>query len=144
MRKGLPVSAGVAVARAYCLSDGLTEVEPHYLDEADLSAEVRRFGAASAAAAQELDRLIARVGSEVGQAEAEIFRAHRALLRDPALVGRVRNAILTRHVDARTALQEALDQYGELFAKIEDPYLRERHDRCSRRRRANPHPPEHP
>ena len=43
MRKGLPVSAGVAVARAYCLSDGLTEVEPHYLDEADLSAEVRRF-----------------------------------------------------------------------------------------------------
>jgi phosphoenolpyruvate-protein phosphotransferase len=126
MKKGLPVSAGVAVARAYCLSDGLTEEEPHYLDEADLSGEVRRFTAACAAAAQELDGLIARVESEVGESEAGIFRAHRALLRDPALVARVKNAILTRHVDARTALQEALDQYAQLFAQIEDAYLRER------------------
>jgi phosphoenolpyruvate-protein phosphotransferase len=126
MRKGLPVSAGVAVAQAYCLADGLTDHEPSYLDDADLSAEVRRFADACAAAAKELDALIARVGSEVGESEARIFQAHRALLRDPALVGRVKNAILTRHVDARTALQEALDEYAGLFARIQDEYLRER------------------
>jgi phosphotransferase system enzyme I (PtsI) len=126
MRKGVPVSPGVAVARAYCLSDGLALGEPQYLEANDLSNEVKRFADACAAAAQELDRLIARVSQEVGQDEAGIFRGHRALLRDPALIGKVKTAILKRHVDARTALQEALAEYADLFDQIQDAYLRER------------------
>ena len=34
--------------------------------------------------------------------------------------------ILNQHVDARTALQESLDQYSALFAEIHDEYFRER------------------
>ena len=126
MRKGVPVSPGVAVARAFCLDDAQTRREPHYLDVADLSGEVARFTNACAAAAKELDGIIARVSQEVGEEEAGIFRAHRMLLRDPALVGKVKSAILNRHVDARTALQEAVDEYSSLFQQIDDEYLRER------------------
>jgi phosphoenolpyruvate-protein phosphotransferase len=48
------------------------------------------------------------------------------LLRDPALVGKVKSAILQRKVDARTALHEVLDEYAGLFEKIKDEYLKER------------------
>jgi phosphotransferase system enzyme I (PtsI) len=126
LKKGVPVSPGVAVARAYCVDEVLARREPHKLNAAALSDEISRFDAACAAAAQELDAIVARVGEQVGDEEAAIFRAHRLLLRDPALVGKVKSAILDRHVDARTALHETLDEYNTLFERIPDEYLKER------------------
>jgi phosphoenolpyruvate-protein phosphotransferase len=126
MKKGVPVSPGVAVARAYVMDEVLARREPLHLDGGALSAEITRLDHACASATQELDGIIARVSAQVGDDEAAIFRAHRALLRDPALIGKVKSAILNRHVDARTALQEALVEYTELFAQIQDDYLKER------------------
>jgi phosphotransferase system enzyme I (PtsI) len=126
MRKGVPVSPGVAVARAYCVDEVLARREPYYLDVAAVSEEVGRFDSASAAAVRELDAIIARVSKQVGEDAAAIFRGHRLLLRDPALISKVRTAILHRQVDARTALHEVLDEYSELFAAIQDDYFKER------------------
>jgi len=126
MKRGVPVSAGIAVARAYCVDDVFTPHPPHQIDLASVSTEVGRFNQACAAAAQELDGLIARVSKEVGDDEAGIFRAHRLLVRDPALTGKVKAAIVQRHVDARTALHQALDEYTDLFNRIQDEYLRGR------------------
>jgi phosphoenolpyruvate-protein phosphotransferase (PTS system enzyme I) len=125
-KKGVPVSPGVAVARAYCVNEVLAHRQPTRLDAAALSSEVSRFDAACAAAAAELDAIVTRVGQQVGPGEAAIFQAHRLLLRDPALIAKVKSAILDRHLDAQTALQEALDDYAALFARIPDDYLRER------------------
>jgi phosphoenolpyruvate-protein phosphotransferase len=126
MKKGVPVSPGVAVARAYCVDEVLARREPLKLDEAALSGEVSRCDRACACAAEELDAIVARVSKQLGEDEASIFRAHRLLLRDPAFVGKVKSIILKRHVDASTALHETLEEYTQLFARIEDEYLRER------------------
>jgi phosphoenolpyruvate-protein phosphotransferase len=126
MKKGVPVSPGVAVAHAYCVDEVLARREPNQLDAAALSGEINRFDRACAAAAEELDAIVARVSRQVGEEEAAIFRAHRLLLRDPALVGKVKSAILNRHIDAPTALHATLDEYTTLFSKIEDEYLKER------------------
>ena len=108
------------------MDDVLARKDPQHLEVAALSEEVQRLDGAVAAAGQELDNMIARVSKQVGEDEAAIFRSHRALLRDPALIGKVKSAILNRQVDARTALQEALDEYTTLFAQIQDEYLKER------------------
>jgi len=126
MRKGVPVSPGVTVARAYCVDEVLARREPYHLDGAALSDEINRFDQACAAAAQELDAITARVSKEVGEEEAGIFRGHRLLLRDPALVAKVKSAVLKRQVDARTALHEVLDEYTALFSQIPDEYIKER------------------
>jgi phosphoenolpyruvate-protein phosphotransferase len=126
MLKGIAVSPGIAVARAYCVDSVLARREPQYLNAAALSEEVLRFDNACQAAAQEMDAIIARVNQQLGEEEAAIFRAHRLLLRDPALVGKVKTAILHRQVDARTALHELLDEYTLVFEKIDDQYLKER------------------
>jgi phosphoenolpyruvate-protein phosphotransferase len=126
LKKGVPVSPGVAVAHAYCVDEVLARREPLHLDRAALSVEVTRFDAACAAAARELDAIIDRVGRQLGAEEAAIFRAHRVLLRDPALVAKVHAAILDRKLDASSALHETLEEYTALFSKIPDEYLRER------------------
>ncbi|HEX4588718.1 MAG TPA: phosphoenolpyruvate-utilizing N-terminal domain-containing protein, partial [Gemmataceae bacterium] len=126
MIKGVPVSPGVAVARAYRVDEVLARQDPTILDAAALSSEVARFESAIAAAAVELNGIVDRVSKQVGEHEAGIFRAHRMLLRDPALVGKVTTRILRDHMDAGTALQATLDEYAALFVQIPDEYLRER------------------
>ncbi|MBL8793473.1 MAG: phosphoenolpyruvate--protein phosphotransferase [Planctomycetia bacterium] len=126
MKRGVPVSPGVAVARAYCVDQVLARREPNTLDIAALSGEISRFDTACAAAAGELDVIIGRVTQEVGKEQADIFQVHRLLLRDPALIGRVKAAILNRQVDAESALHELLDEYTAAFSKIDDEYLKER------------------
>jgi phosphoenolpyruvate-protein phosphotransferase (PTS system enzyme I) len=126
MIKGVPVSPGVAVARAYRVDEVLARHDPTILDAAALSAEVTRFESAIAAATAELTAIVERVGKQVGEQEASIFRAHRLLLRDPALIGKVTNRILHDHMDAGTALQATLDEYTALFVQIPDDYIRER------------------
>ncbi len=126
MIKGVPVSPGVAVARAYRIDEVLARHDPTILDAAALSAEVTRFESACAAAANELDAIVERVSHQVGDQEAAIFRAHRSLLRDPALIGKVTNRILHDRMDAGTALQATLDEYTALFVQIPDEYIRER------------------
>ncbi len=126
MRKGVPVSPGVAVARACVMDDLPANREPHKLDGIAVPAELSRLEAACAAATQELENTITRVSAQVGEEEAGIFRAHRQLLRDPVLLNKVKSIIVNQHVDARTALQESLEQYSTLFAQIHDDYLKER------------------
>jgi phosphoenolpyruvate-protein phosphotransferase len=132
MIKGVPVSPGVAVARAYRVDEALAQAArdngqaPVKFDAAGLAAEVTRFESAIAAAADELDAIIDRVCKQVGEHEAAIFRAHRLLLRDPALISKVTSRILHDHMDAGTALQATLDEYTALFVQIPDEYLRER------------------
>ena len=126
MRKGIPVSPGIAVARAYCVEHPLSWDEPHHLDPAALSGEITRFDEACNAAVHELDETITRVSQEIGDDEAAIFRAHRLLLRDNTLLNRVKGAIRERRVDAATALHQVLDEYNALNQQITDPYLQER------------------
>jgi phosphotransferase system enzyme I (PtsI) len=126
MKKGVPVSPGVAVAHAHCVDDVLISHEPYTLDDAGLSAEIARFERACAAVVRELDDTITRVAKQIGEDQANIFRAHRQLLRDPSLHQKVKARICEGRVDAGTALRETLDEYAGIFSKIADSYLQER------------------
>src|SRR4051794_25172318 len=100
MKKGVPVSPGVAVAPAHCVGEVLTHHEPYTLDDAGLSGELGRFERALGAVARELDDTISRVAKQIGEEEAAIFRAHRQLLRDPGLHHKVMERIREKRVDA--------------------------------------------
>ncbi len=126
MKKGVPVSPGVVVARAHCVDDVLISHEPYTVDDASLSAEVSRFERACAAVIRELDDTITRVAQQVGEEQANIFRGHRQLLRDPSLLHKVKTRICDERVDAASALRATLDEYAALFQKIHDAYLQER------------------
>jgi phosphoenolpyruvate-protein phosphotransferase len=126
MKKGVPVSPGVVVARAHCVDDVLISHEPYTLDDTGLSEEISRFERACAVVVRELDDTISRVARQIGEEQANIFRGHRQLLRDPSLMSKVKARICEQRVDAGTALRATLDEYASLFQKIDDVYLQER------------------
>ena len=126
MKKGVPVSPGVTVARAFCMLEVLVKREPYLLEPDSIAAEISRLDQACTQAMEELDKIVERVSSQVGEDEAAIFRAHRLLLRDPALINKVKNVIRAHQRDAASALRETLDEYGGMLAKIPDAYLRDR------------------
>jgi phosphoenolpyruvate-protein phosphotransferase len=126
MKKGVPVSPGVAVAQAYCVEEVLSSHEPYSLDDSSLSGEVSRYERACAVVIRELDDTIARVSKQIGEEEAAIFRAHRQLLRDPSLHQKVITRISEQRIDAATALQLTLEEYAVILRQIADAYLQER------------------
>src|SRR2546426_7042897 len=85
MKKGVPVSPGVAVAHAHCVDEVISSHEPYSLNDSSLSEEVSRFERACTAVLRELDDTIARVTRQIGEDEAAIFHAHKHLIRDPSL-----------------------------------------------------------
>ena len=126
MKKGVPVSPGVAVAHAHCVEEVITSHEPYTLDDASLSGEVNRFERACAAASREIEDTISRVSRQIGDEEAAIFRAHRQLLHDPTMLGKVRARITDQRIDPSSALQQTFEEYAALFRQISDPYLQDR------------------
>jgi phosphoenolpyruvate-protein phosphotransferase len=126
MQRGLPLSPGVAVARAYCLGQRPAPGESQPLEDDALPAEVGRFETASAAAVRDLDETIARVAGQLGEDNTAILRAHRRLLLDPTLLNKVRAVIRDGRLSAPDALHRVLDEYAALFGQNPDAYLRER------------------
>jgi phosphotransferase system enzyme I (PtsI) len=124
--RGLPLSPGVAVARAYRLDLRPVTGETPILDAAEVPAELARFETACAGAVQYLDDTIAHVSGLLGEEETAILRSHRRLLLDPALLDKVRSVIRDRRTTAEAALQQVFDEYAALFGQRQDAYLRER------------------
>lgn len=126
MIRGLPISPGIAIARAFRLDPALVRHHPSLLDASGLSTEVARFDQACDAVAAHLDTTIERIRKQLGEESANIFLTHRMLVRDPAFVAKVKGFILGHKIDAITSLNKALEEYDVYFAKIRDDYLRER------------------
>lgn len=126
MRKGIGVSPGVVVGKAYCIDEIFVNPHTRQLAEQEVLPELRRFEQARDRTAADLHALDHKVSSQVGPEQAAIFRAHEAILRDPAFTAKVRSWIVDHHETAQTALHRILDEYTSLFARTRDEYLRER------------------
>jgi phosphotransferase system enzyme I (PtsI) len=127
MHKGIAVSPGVAVGVIHRLESPFGPAEPQRLAGPEaVPAEVARLERALARAAAELEQLVRRVGERVGEAEAEIFRTHLSLLRDPALVERVRERIRGERYTAATVLRQVVNEYAAAFARLDQEHFRER------------------
>lgn len=126
MYRGLAVSPGIVVARAYCLESVSPSFEDGALDPADVQRELQRFNQACDRAASELTGLIERVSHEIGEVESRIFQSHLYMLRDRAFISKVHSLIAEHRIPAGESLVRAVEEYEELFASIKDEYLRER------------------
>ncbi len=126
MRKGIGVSPGVVIGKAYCIHEIFVNPKTRRLAEGKIFAELRRYELARERAAAELHALYQKVASQVGNEQAAIFRAHESILRDPAFTAKVRTRIVDHRETAPAALEHVLGAYTALFTRMEDEYLRER------------------
>lgn len=126
MRVGIPVSPGVAVGTAYCIYEVYVDPSASVVGEGQALDELARFERAREATDDDLKALIEKVSTQVGEPEAAVFRVQETILRDPALLNKVRGWIVKERQTAQSALHHVLNEYSSLFARTKDEYLRER------------------
>ncbi len=126
MRKGIPVSPGVAVGTAYCIHEIYVDPGTRHLEDRQVADELAQYEAAREQAAADLRALQAKVESSVGHNEAAIFGVHESILRDATFTEKIRTFILRDRLTAPAALHRVLNEYRSLFARTKDEYLRER------------------
>ena len=91
----------------------------------DVDQELAALEQAVTTARAQLGELVARTSDQLGAGEAAIFEAHLAMLDDPALQDAVRAGIRAGQ-SAPDAVNERTAQLREQFARLTDPYQRER------------------
>ncbi len=126
MFKGIGVSPGVSVGRAYCIQEIFVNPDTKQLADAEVTDELARYEHAREKTAKDLRALRAKVERQVGAAEAQIFAVHEAILNDPAFKDKVRRWVADERQTAASAMHRLLNDYTTIFSKTKDEYLKER------------------
>ncbi|MCY7572682.1 phosphoenolpyruvate--protein phosphotransferase [Bacillus pumilus] len=122
--KGIGASAGVAIAKAYCLEE--PDLTVHQKDINDPETEVKRFEEAIHVSKQELEAIKEHALKELGQDKADIFSAHLLVLSDPELLNPVKDKINSDKVNAEFALKETATMFVTMFEAMDNEYMKER------------------
>jgi phosphoenolpyruvate-protein phosphotransferase (PTS system enzyme I) len=126
MRKGIPVSPGIAVGTAYCIHEIFVNPDTKRLEDNEVTAELAHYETARDKAAAELRALQHKVEQQVGHDEARIFAAHEDILRDVAFTNKVRGWIVNDRLTAEAALVRLRDEYTMLLTRTNDEYFQEK------------------
>ena len=89
-------------------------------------AEIQRFEDAKTEAIRELGELYDKAVSEVGESNAMLFQTHQFMLEDLDYVEAITNMIQTQSVNAEYAVSVTGDNFSQMFASMDDDYMRER------------------
>ncbi|RNB82788.1 phosphoenolpyruvate--protein phosphotransferase [Brevibacillus fluminis] len=126
MVKGIPVSFGVGIARAVCLSAKETQAVHVDSQPANVEQELKKLHDSIERSTAELNRLHEQVSQEIGAAEAAILDAHLAFLQDPAFAGEMKTQIQEQQLYAVQAVQQVMEHFAAIFESLDDSYMRER------------------
>ena len=122
--KGLGVSPGIGIGKAFIIDKGPINIIKNYVNDAEK--ELDRLMTAFETAKEQLKELYISSIDELGEKEAQIFKSHEMMLEDDTFISDVENRIKEEGINAEFALNETSNVYIEMFQNIEDEYLRER------------------
>lgn len=122
--EGKSVYSGVAIGRLAIYRKSENQVKRKKVTDA--AAEIKRFEEAKDTAKKQLAGLYEKALKEVGEVNAAIFEVHQMMLEDLDYVESVTNMIESQEVNAEYAVASTGDTFSEMFAAMDDDYMRER------------------
>ena len=124
MIEGKSVYSGVAIGRLAIYHKADNQVKREKIS--DVEAELARFEEARNTAKEQLAGLYEKALKEVGEVNAAIFEVYQMMLDDLDYVESVINMIQSQEVNAEYAVATTGDTLSEVFASMDDDYMRER------------------
>ncbi|MDO4291647.1 MAG: phosphoenolpyruvate--protein phosphotransferase [Eubacteriales bacterium] len=121
---GKSVLQGVAIGKIYLYQKQEYVLEKKCVQDAE--AEVARFEAAKAEAAEQLDGLYQKALAEAGEEQAMIFDVHKMMLDDGDYLEAICSLIREERVNAEYAVHTVGENFSELFASMDDDYMKAR------------------
>ena len=120
---GKSVLKGVAVGRIFWYKKQDYHIEKQTVS--DIEAEKTRVHEAVEAAKEQLTALYDKALANVGEDHAAIFDIHRMMLEDDDYLEAIDDAV-NEGTNAEYAVEMAQDQFAELFASMDDEYMKAR------------------
>lgn len=124
--KGIPVSKGIVIGRAFKYSKSKTLIETYNINEDQISDEIHKFSEAKIKANKCLREIKERANKDLGTAESQIFDAHIYMLNDPVLDETIKDLIKVECINVEAAIQKAVDDLGKKFINLNNDYFKER------------------
>ncbi|MDE7332444.1 MAG: phosphoenolpyruvate--protein phosphotransferase [Lachnospiraceae bacterium] len=121
---GKTVYKGVALGKVVVLKEDDCQVKRRKVLDADT--EIFRLGKAGEQARLQLQALYDKAVKEVGETSAAIFEVHQMMLEDEDYLESIHNMIRTEMVNAEYAVAVTGDNFSEMFANMDDDYMRAR------------------
>lgn len=121
---GKSVFGGIAIGRISVYKKGEQQVKRNRIT--DIDAELSRFENAKKTAIRQLQGLYDKALKEVGEANAAIFEVHQMMLDDRDYNESIANIIKSQEVNAEYAVASTGDNFSQMFAAMEDDYMRAR------------------
>lgn len=121
---GKSVFGGIAIGRISVYKKGEQQVKRNRITDVD--AELSRFEDAKKTAIEQLQGLYDKALKEVGEANAAIFEVHQMMLDDGDYNESIANIIKSQEVNAEYAVASTGDNFSQMFAAMEDDYMRAR------------------
>ncbi len=121
---GKSVFGGVAIGKICVYQKGEQTVKRTHI--AHTEQEKARFDGAVQTAIAQLGELYEKAVKEVGEDNAAIFEIHQMMLEDDDYLDAARHIIETQHVNAEYAVAVTGDNFAQMFAAMDDEYMRGR------------------
>ncbi len=124
--KGIGVSEGISIGRAWIIESPWDEVVLLPLTGGDTKKELKRYKNAISEVESQLSDCRDRVKIEIGVDESRIFDAHITILRDPFFQEEIPATLLKSKKNPEFLLKEGLDRLRVSFMQMENEYFRQR------------------
>ncbi len=124
--KGIAAASGISIGPAYRVGKEEFAIPKYVISQKDIPLQIQLFEEALIKTRREIIELQKRIGTEMGQEEAQIFDAHLLVLEDRMLIEEVISRLKKEQLNVAFIFSEVLKKYIDVFSKIEDEYLKER------------------
>ncbi len=126
--RGIPVSEGIVIGRAWILESPWDEVVSYSLKKNQVKKEIRRYLSVLKEVEQQLQECRDRVRREIGDEEANIFESHLSILDDLFFQKEIPESIQSQGKNVEWLLKEGIDRWSQSFHKMKSDYFRHRID----------------
>ncbi len=124
--KGIPVSPGVVIGRAFVLDDAVRFIPHRSVAQEQVAHQRERFAVAIKQAITDLEQDRDRAAAQLGPEPAKIFEFHLGLLSDPTLIEHITSHITREQVTAEYAVSEEFRQLTARFRAMDSEVFRQK------------------
>ena len=125
--------AGLATARGFAVGpvfvyrgDGEIPIPEYQIEPGREADELQRLKRAVLATRRDIEGLVAALRARAGQEDVKVFECHLMLLDDPSLSAEVERHVREGRLNAEAAVRRTVNRARGQFARMNDPYFRER------------------
>lgn len=122
--KGIVVSKGVGIGKAYVLKESVFEIPKATEKGAEMELEALKNALGSVKA--DIEKTKIKAIENIGKSAGEILDAHLMFLEDPEFFSKIKELIETQGVTAAYATEQVKNEFVALMEAIDDAYLKER------------------